>query len=198
VSAAARPDRAPTLAELVRIATDFSPAAANEGADRVLGAVADGLDPALPAHRHALAIATAAMCFVAMDGEPRSPYAQLLANRPIPPIIDRARVRAAALAPWAPWRVVAVEPGGARLTSCAGLADPDQAVPIDGPFVPAAVGTVVYARLVVSDAGITAVTAIAIDGASDAQLASWQREPTPEARVRRAVHWFAGVSRTAR
>lgn len=153
-------DRAPTVAEAVRVATEHAPAAGAEAPDRVLGPWADEAVP-----RAVLAIAVAAAAWFPPDVDDEAPWVAWARQEPVPPAVDRARFRAVANAPWGLWWLDGVG-DRAVLRDAVGLGprwvveEPVwvQAVALVGPV------RAVAARVVRTTAGPVAALAIGLPG----------------------------------
>jgi hypothetical protein len=152
--------RAPTLAELVRVATDASPALGNEAPDRLFGSRAVDLAAADPAGRHWLSTAAAAACFFLDDADGREAWEFWASNEPPPTREERARVRAVARAPWVAWHVDEV------WTPCFDVDRrwvPDRAPAVIGPRAPIA-GEIWCARVIRTTEGPVASLAVPVRG----------------------------------
>lgn len=156
-------DRAPTLAEAVRVAVEAAPAAGNEAPDRVLGPWADG-----PVSRELLAVAVATAAWFTPDVDDEAPWGAWARQEPRPAAVERARFRAVADAPWGLWWL---DGEGERvfLRDTAGLGPrwlPTEAVwvrpvPLCGPL------RAVAARVILTRDGPVAVTPIGFPGLPD-------------------------------
>lgn len=152
-------DRAPTIAEAVRVAVEHAPGAGNEAPDRVLGPWAD----ACP--RPWLAAAVAASAWFAPDADDEAPWAAWARQEPVPPAVDRARFRAVAHAPWGVWRVA----DDGQWHDVLGLAPrwrPEGPVVAD-PIVLGGPVRAVVARVIRTPSGPVAVTPFGLPGLPD-------------------------------
>lgn len=156
-------DRAPTIAEAVRVATDQAPAAGGEAPDRMLGPWVDE-----PASRELMAVAVAAAAWFAPDVDDEAPWSGWARQEPRPSVEERARFRAVADAPWGLWWL---DGGGDRVALRAAVALGDRwlpkgpvwvrRVPLVGPVI------AVAARVIETTEGPVAVTAIGLPGLPD-------------------------------
>jgi hypothetical protein len=118
----------PSLAVLIRLATDHWPAAGMEGPERVLG------PGALGARRTLRAAAVAGCAFLRSEDWPFSPFHIWTRTNPQPRAALRAAVRQVQLAPWALWRFEGPIAGPWTLVDHTGLG---AAYLPEGPVTPA-------------------------------------------------------------
>lgn len=154
-------DRAPSLEELLRIATDGAPGIGNEAADRILGGAGADLRASDPIERHWLATAIAAAAFVVPDGETQEPWEFWARSEPVPSREERLRVRAVARAPWVAYRV-----HEDRWEPCFDVDPrwlPTAPPSVPGPVAPRA-GSTWVARVIATDGGFVAPIAVPVRG----------------------------------
>lgn len=161
VSGEWRPDRRPAHVApfrvdehvLLRLANNYEPAAGLFGPDALLGPWVETFDPTSARDRRTLAYAVAhwACCHTS----DRAPHHAFDVVEPLPPVADRAAVKAVERAPLSMWHARA-ESGAWRLTDLVGLHRrrlPDGVVSLDHAAGPGTLGdgAVVLARLVPVD-----------------------------------------------
>lgn len=176
-------DEPATEREMASLAAGQDPAIGATAPDLLLGPWADRAD------RWSRLVAVAHAAFLRGDGVDVCPVERWSREHPAPPVDARARVRAVARAPLAPWRVRAIADQRVQLEPALPLGEP--LVP-DGPVLlrdvaapagPLRVGGGLLARVVATTAGPVAWGAIAAELPSDARLVGWVRRLGWEVRL---------------
>lgn len=167
-------------ATLVRLAADFDPACGSSGLDLVLGPLVDE-----PQAVRTLQVAMALSAFFPGDDVLGPPYRRWQRSTPAPSVIDRAAVRAIALAPLAPWRVTSIEGEEVELHDMIGLAPLVRPVgrvrlrPPGTPFGPLRPGMVLLARVAPEQHGDAvrwvATCPLAVPGPLPPRVQDWLR-----------------------